>query len=415
VSFFTRQRKECRDLYKKRLSEFLALSKLFSEKDNLFLDPKILEYIFCTTFNVFRTSKDNMSFDAVTNSEGIAIKTFNKKSLFQFEKISQFKGKENKIDDSISKRPILIARHISHLFNERLTLSMYVNDVTRFFYHVILRNQNEFDVLEFPFTKIEIRKIKFAEGIPNTGRTKWSIINFSDDNNSFKFSCSDQQLWLNFKNPEKLRFKCLSKIRRPLDFISRAFERRLNRENFPEYSEAPFFVLPLYSTDKNNNKYVELCSGINQWNSTPRQSQARRNFFEVYIPFNKNVRTKTRRFFPEKGIPFYLALPDGQVHIAKITSGDKFGKGIYTNPNRQLGLWLLRNIRGGLKNNIPITYNHLETFASDCVIFFKFPKRLYEIFFAPLGFFEEFQRSNFDSKNFSKERLDSFFKDKQIF
>lgn len=415
MSFFFRQKKELRTLYTKRLGEFLALSKLFSEKDNLFLDPKILEYIFCTTFSVFRTSKDNMSFDAVTNTEGIAIKTFIRKSAFQFEKVSQFKGKENRIDDSINRRPLLIARHIARLFNERLASSMYLNDVKGFFFHVILRNKSEFDIAEFPFTRIEAHKVAVDNAVPNAKKTKWSIINFSDGQHSFKFSSSDQQLWLNFRNPENLRFKCASKIRRPLDFISRAFVRKLNKENFPGYNEVPFFVLPLYSIDKNNSKYVELCSGINQWNSKPRKNQPRRNFFEVYIPFNKNVRTKTGGFFPKKGTPFQLVFPDGQVHAAKITSGDKFGKGIYTNPNRQLGLWLLRNIRGNLKNNIPISYDHLMNFNSDCIIFFKFPRKIYEIFFAPIGFFEEFQASNYDSKHFSKERLESFFELKQMF
>jgi hypothetical protein len=290
-----------------------------------------------------------------------------------------------------------------------------MNDVKKSFYHVLLRNKERFDIVEVPFSKIRLRNVKVDEATPNASKTKWSIIVFSDKDSFFKFTASDQQLWFRFKTPKRLRFKSIKRIRRPLEFISRAFTKRLNAEHFSAYSETPFFVLPLYSIDKRDRKYVELSSGINQWNSKPRSNQNRRNYFEVYIPFNKVVKTKTGVFFPRKGIPFNLAFPDGQVHSAKITSGDKFGKGIYTNPNRQLGLWLLRNIRGELNNNVPITYEHLCKSGSDCVIVFKFPKELYEIFFAPIGFFEEFQKSGFDFTNFSKQRLESFFISKQIY
>ena len=91
--------------------------------------------------------------------------------------------------------------------------------------------------------------------------------------------------------------------------------------------------LRLYAVDYKGNKYVPVRSGLNQWNALGRE----RNADEVYISYPVVDRNRTPGFFPPRKVPFRLRLPDGQVISAKICQSD--GKGIMSNPNKDLGNW----------------------------------------------------------------------------
>ena len=141
--------------------------------------------------------------------------------------------------------------------------------------------------------------------------------------------------------------------------------------------------LRLYTINRTTKeKIVEEKSGLNQWNASGRK----RNENEIYIPYPSVDRNRSIGFFPDRNIPFELILPDGKVISAKVCQGD--GKAIMSNPNSELGEWLLRKVFEFPKNKI-ITYRDLEIYGIDSVIFTKINKKKYKIDFTYIGTYEK--------------------------
>ena len=149
--------------------------------------------------------------------------------------------------------------------------------------------------------------------------------------------------------------------------------------------------LPLYSTrGKYNEKFVAEKSGLNQWNAGGRV----RNKNEIYIPYQAVDRKRDISFFPPRDTSFTLHLPDGTEISAKVCQeADKnnkdIGKAIMSNPNKVLGKWLLRDVLE-LEEGTVITYEMLEKFGIDSVIFTKNSALDYSIDFSEIGTYEKF-------------------------
>jgi hypothetical protein len=306
-----------------------------------------------------------------------------------------------------------LAKQVIRHYNKRIKDALNEYDITKSLYHIIFRRNDAFDILEYPLTKQGLSKIKIDH--KNTKRRKgtpnWGSVVFSIGSTFFRYTTSDHTLQHRFEIPQQLKYLSISRIRDPLLFIQKSFESRVYSEPVLDYKELPFFITPLFSETNTHQKFVERASGLNQWNSSPRGNQKRRNYFEVYLPYNKIVRANAGDFFPVKGVPFSLVLPDGQEHKAKITSG-KLGKGISTCPNKYLGLWLLKTLRNEIQDQRfrVITYKDLQTFGSDCIIFFKHPVNeiKYDVFYAPIGFFDKFVNVGFNYSSFPKTDLVDF-------
>lgn len=162
-------------------------------------------------------------------------------------------------------------------------------------------------------------------------------------------------------------------------------------------SKSNQLCLRLYSVKK-DKKFVPGHSGLNQWNGVRRQyktvngqrvlaGETIRNENELYIPYPKEDRIRTEGFFPPRNISFELLLPDGQIIKAKVCQDD--GKAIMSDPNQALGKWLLRDVL-----QVPIktvvTYEMLQIFDIDSVIFTKISDCKYSIDFCPIGTYEKF-------------------------
>ena len=63
---------------------------------------------------------------------------------------------------------------------------------------------------------------------------------------------------------------------------------------------------------------------------------------ELYIPYPVFDRNRSEGFFPPINDSFELTLPDGKVISAKVCQQN--GKAIMSNPNSELGKWLLRDV-----------------------------------------------------------------------
>lgn len=73
---FVKVDKENNGNYLKLLATVAKLSRLFSESSVPFINYRVLENIFCQSFNATNLSRSDTAFDASFNSVGIGIKTF---------------------------------------------------------------------------------------------------------------------------------------------------------------------------------------------------------------------------------------------------------------------------------------------------------------------------------------------------
>ena len=132
----------------------------------------------------------------------------------------------------------------------------------------------------------------------------------------------------------------------------------------------PSLIIPLYSESKSKGKFVAEKSGLNQWNANGRK----RDENEIYIPFSKYLWKKNEDFFPDRNTPWDLQLPNGKTISMKICQED--GKTLMSNPNKDLGKWILRDVLH-VKEGHLITYNDLLKIGIDSIIFTKCPEGTY--------------------------------------
>ncbi len=120
--------------------------------------------------------------------------------------------------------------------------------------------------------------------------------------------------------------------------------------------------------------HVPEKSGLNQWNAGGRA----RDYDEIYIPYQKAYRDESVGFFPARDTPFELKLPNGKTMSAKICQQD--GKAIMSNPNKELGQWLLRDVLHLGKGEL-VTLEILEKKGVNAVMFTKHSDGKYSIDF----------------------------------
>ncbi|MCQ2071311.1 MAG: hypothetical protein MJZ68_09290, partial [archaeon] len=92
------------------------------------------------------------------------------------------------------------------------------------------------------------------------------------------------------------------------------------------------------------------------------------NLQYTYIPYQKEDRERISGFFPGRDEPFDLELPHGNTISAKICQDE--GKAIMSNPNKDLGNWLLRDVLGLEKGQL-VTMDLLEGKEVNAVLFTK--------------------------------------------
>lgn len=96
------------------------------------------------------------------------------------------------------------------------------------------------------------------------------------------------------------------------------------------------------------------------------------------IPQN---RERMPGFFPGRDQPFDLELPNGETIIAKVCQDQ--GKAIMSNPNKDLGKWLLRDVLH-LSEGELVTMDMLDNLGVNAVMFTRKDKGKYSIDFTQL-------------------------------
>ncbi len=400
--FYDKQSKANQDQYKRMLAVVGNLSNLFSESNCPYLSYRAHENIFCRYLKAENLARSDCSADAKKDGIGIGLKTWMGNDD---QKVAEF-GKLKK--NYANLKGIDLVKKIAEYRNERIRVTMNMHGIKEMIYHVVKRIPNTMQILECEFEPIDIDNISLLPERGNDNNTY-----FFDGKHTYHFSGSKNTLYMIFADLELLDSVEVNIMADPYAFllgmaISEARPKRQNIDYTVNAGDSLNILttidhaitkeqlcLPLYSVRK-GVKFVAEKSGLNQWNAAGRV----RDPNELYIPYQTIDRNRQPIFFPPRDTPFTLRLPDGTTISAKVCQeADKnnslIGKAIMSNPNKVLGKWLLRDVFE-LKENTIVTYEMLEKFGVDSVVFTKNGKLDYSVDFAEIGTYESFYGNEYE-------------------
>lgn len=308
------------------------LSRLFSESSTPYLDYRLTENLFCKYFSAQNDARSCTAYDAVLSKLGIGIKTFILKgtnAMTSVEKIAEFNKNRKDILPLIG---IDLARKIAEFRNERIDLANRAHGVTESQYHIIGRTDGLLRIFNTPYETINIDDITIDKDDVT------SCI-FHDDKNEYIFNKSKSVLLKRFTVPKTYKDITVNIIEEPLALLEKLLnsDSPIIRQSAKLKRGIDYIVLPLYS-EKKGIRYVPEKSGLNMFNAGGRK----RNRFEVYIPVPIEIHKNYPKFFPSRDESFCLHLPDGTSLSAKICQDN--GKALMSNPNKDLGKWLIDTI-----------------------------------------------------------------------
>lgn len=335
------------------------MSRLYSNSDKPYLDYRTAEKCFITAFDAADYTRSCVAIDAKVGTIGVGIKTF---VDTPFQKIAEFDEKSHVLNGD----PEHDARAIAVLRNERMELARDAYGITDFIYHYILRTKGQMSIHEEPMLFIDIDKIRII-------KARKQNFDFTDGRCTYRFSRSKSTLYKKFDWSDPLAFIGVAILDDIIDQLEATFGVINMEEPIPEIAES--IILPLFST--RGGRHVPERSGLNQWNAKGRP----RDPNEVYIPLPVSIKKKHEDFFPERKVHFSLVLPDGQSLDASVCQDN--GKAIMSNPNSDLGRWILRTVLK-LEPRELVTIDKLDDLGIDAVVFTKYDDH-YKIDFTYIG------------------------------
>lgn len=393
--FYDLQPNEEKEQYKRMLAIVGQLSNLFSESECPYLAYRAHENIFCKYLDAVNLARSDCSADAKKGTMGIGLKTWmgnDDQKVAEFGKLKKTYAELKGID---------LVKKIAEYRNERIRVTKKLHGIETMIYHVVKRVPNAMQILECAFDCIDIDKIEIIEDRGNDNNTY-----FTDGKHVYHFSISKNTLYMIFDDLELLDSFDVKIVEDPYALLMSLMVVTRERPSEMEYTLSTDILkttsntlvkkqkqlcLPLYSRrGRKKEKFVAEKSGLNQWNASGRS----RNVNELYIPYLTEDRQRDIGFFPPRDTSFTLHLPDGVKLSAKVCQeADKnnplAGKAIMSNPNKELGKWLLRDVFE-LEEGTVVTYEMLEKFGVDSVIFTKNGELDYSIDFCEVGTYEKF-------------------------
>ncbi|TKI46255.1 restriction endonuclease PLD domain-containing protein [Lysinibacillus tabacifolii] len=380
---FENQNVQQQEDYIRTLQAVGSLSNLFSDNEVPYLYYRAAENIFCRTLNANNLSRGDITFDALKDGVGIALKTFQHRNGNCVEKIAEF---NDAVEEFQGRSSWEIMNIVSELRNARIHLAIRLTDAEEMIYHLVTRKEGEFEIHEEELEYIDINNL-----ILNTRATTNKTIWFTDGRHEYKFSKSKSTLYKRFITNNPIASFEVDILSDPYSFLlNQGVNPSVFVENVLEIEEQyETVILPLYSA---RSGLVEERSGLNQWNAGGRL----RHEDEIYIPIPSWIHRQFEGFFPydretERKDPFILILPNGRELSAKVCQSG--GKGFMSNPNRELGYWLLRHVLQIPPGEL-VTNEHLESVGIDSVVVTKLDDFVFRIDFATTGTYEEFEENN---------------------
>ncbi len=375
--FYEKQPLEQRDDYKKMLSIVGSLTQLFSESESPYLAYRAHENIFCKYFEAENLARLDCSADAKKNKVGIGLKTWTGKDD---QKVAEF----GKLRETFADLTGLdLVKKIAEYRNERIRVTKNLNGIDEMIYHIVKRVPGTMQILECAFDYIDIENISLLKKRGNVNNTY-----FTDGKHTYHFSTSKNTLYMIFEDMELVDDFEVKIMKNPYTYLMNMIRKTGVKTDNEDGDQKIFHrenqvCLRLYSTKPNGMKFIANKSGLNQWNASGRA----RHPDEIYIPYPAEDRRRTVGFFPDNNTVFELKLPDGSVIPAKVCQQD--GKAIMSNPNKILGEWLLRRVFE-VEERCLITYEMLQKFGVDSVVFTKHGELSYSIDFCEIGTYEKF-------------------------
>lgn len=371
--FITKESGNTKERYINMLKAMASLSRLSSESSVPYLGYREVENIFCKVFGAENLSRSDCSADASKNGIGIGIKTFLEGNGRSWQKIAEFNKDANLFKGKTPNDIVLI---ISKLRNERINATKRIYGLNDMIYHCVVRQKGEIKVFECSMDLIDIDSIKNIK----IGRS--NTLTFNDNINEYSINLSKSTLYKRFITKDVILKTKVEIIADPYEIIMNLLIG-CNKLTFePIKEEKAHVFLPLYS--ETGTKRVPERSGLNQWNAGGRK----RKYNEVYIPVPIFIRKNFQGFFPDRDKTFDLLLPDGKKLNAKICQDG--GKALMSNPNTDLGKWILRQVMN-LNEGEVLTYDRLEELGIDSVVIYKEENNTYSIDFTKIGSYDEFK------------------------
>lgn len=357
------------------------LSKLFSNNDVPFLYYRATENLYCDNFKAENLSREDVSVDAKLNKKGIGIKTFVENTTLQ--KIAEFNKEQQQYE---KLKPLEMIKQIANLRNERLESTKNNYNLNELIYHCVVRNKHGFYLFEEPMNPINIDKIAL---IPTNNKR----LAFKDDNETYTFDSSKSTLYKKFTTDKYFVNIDVVPLDKPIEALKElSIFKDKTKVNFYET-----IILPLYSHDRKTKKPRITKNGLNSWCAVGRKNKKgeikERHPYEVAIPFNTVLRDAYQDFFPPIGKHFEGELPNGKTITLSVCQ--QGGKAIMSNPNKDLGEWILHDLLGrSPSNNNPVDYKDLLAVGFDAVFFQKLPNGKYKLAFGEVGELEQFIHKN---------------------
>ena len=380
--FYEKQPLKQQNNYKCMLKVMGSLSNLFSESNQPYLYYRCHENIFCKYFEAQNLSREDSSADAQKGKIGIGLKTWvgaDNQKIAEFNKLKE---------EYMNLQPYEMICKIASYRNERIRITQNLHGIDEMIYHIVKRVPNAMQIYEYAFEMIDIDNIKI-----DSKKSSATNIYFQDGKHEYHFNISKSTLYMIFKNMILLDSFNVDILEDPYQYLENIAKKNKNiLDNMmtkikPEHEQ---LCLRLYTVNRiTKEKVVEQKSGLNQWNGARKGRDGNykpRNPNEVYIPYPKKDRIRSKGFFPDRNVSFELLLPDGKSIQAKVCQEN--GKAIMSNPNSELGEWLLRNVFE-LPIGQVVTYKDLQVYGIDSVIFTKLGNNKYKIDFTYIGTYEK--------------------------
>lgn len=390
TNFYLNQKKQNRELYLELLSITGSLSNLYSDNNCPFIYYRAMENIFCKAFGADNYSRSDISADAGKDGIGIGLKTFLQNNGYTFQKVAEF-NKESHLLEGLDD--LELALKISKMRNERIESTKRICNLDEMIYHLLTRSEGRMSLYEENMDLIDIDNIEI------TKKTK-TTLHFKDGINEYNFNKSKSTLLKRFntrKDREIVSFP-VEILLDPFDYLLNIPEKSiLIKDAQGDYIEKgyknymDYIILPLYSPREDA---VPKKSGLNQWNAAGRK----RHPDEVYIPIPSWIHKYKSQFFKglyntkdNKTKSFNVELPNKKVISMRVAQ--QGGKALMSNPNRDLGKWILRDILN-LPQNTLVTKEMLDIIGIDSVMLSKNNSTKFKLDFLKSGSYEEFEDEN---------------------
>lgn len=384
-------------VYYKNVQAVASLSKLFASSTSApFIQYRMAENIFCDTLEAQNLGRLDIAIDAILDNIGIGIKTFLDNNKRTYQKVAEFNKAKSQYEHLDIKNKVI---KISELRNARLDLAKDTYSLKDLYYHCITRDKN--NLIYFytvPMDHVDIKNIRDINASE-------ASISFNDGINEYSFNLSKSTLFKKFNldliDPERvLEVKILDNpVNQLISILGNESTKITSIKSIED--EKDFVVLPLYSYSRSKGKFVPERSALNQWNASGRKRSPDEAYISISSKIHKHFYTKypdsTIKFFPSRDQAFNLILPNNTHLEAKICQDNS--KALMTNPNKDLGKWLLRTVLN-LKENEILTYQKLLELDIDSVKISKEKeldtngKLSYRIEFLEVGSFDEYSRDN---------------------